>query len=108
MSLDKAEELGIKPMARIVSYAVTGVDPDYMGIGPVPSTKKALERAGLSLNDIELIEINEAFAAQYLACEKELDLTRNITNVNGGGIALGHLVGCTGARIVVTLLYEMR
>lgn len=108
MSLDKAEELGIKPIARIVSYAIAGVDPDYMGIGPVPSSKKALERAGLSLNDIELIEINEAFAAQFLACEKELGLNRNITNVNGGGIALGHPVGCTGTRIVVTLLYEMR
>lgn len=107
-SLDKAKEFGMKPMARIVSYAVAGVDPDYMGIGPVPSTKKALERAGLTINDIELIELNEAFAAQYLACEKVLGLDRKITNVNGGGIALGHPVGCTGTRLVVTLLYEMR
>jgi acetyl-CoA C-acetyltransferase len=108
MSAHKAEELGIPVMARIVSTATSGVDPDIMGIGPVSSSKKALEKAGLSLDDIELIELNEAFAAQYLACEKAMGLNREITNVNGGGIALGHPVGCTGVRIMTTLLYEMK
>ncbi|HOB86082.1 MAG TPA: acetyl-CoA C-acetyltransferase [Bacillota bacterium] len=107
MSAEKAASLGIKPMARIVSYAWAGVEPELMGYGPVPATRKALEKAGLSLADIELIELNEAFAAQYLACEKLLELNREIVNVNGSGIGLGHPVGCTGARIVVTLLYEM-
>jgi acetyl-CoA C-acetyltransferase len=107
MTEEKARELDLKPMARIVSYAVVGVDPAYMGIGPVPATRKALERAGLTLDDIELIEINEAFAAQYLACERELGWNRDIVNVNGSGISLGHPIGCTGARIVVTLLFEM-
>jgi acetyl-CoA C-acetyltransferase len=107
MTAEKAKELGLKPLARIVSYAVVGVDPAYMGIGPVPATRKALERAGLRLEDIELIEINEAFAAQYLACERELGWNRDIVNVSGSGISLGHPVGCTGARIVVTLLFEM-
>lgn len=107
MSRSKAQSLGIKPLARVVSSAVAGVDPDYMGIGPVPATRKALQKAGLSLGDIDLWEVNEAFAAQYLAVEKELGLDRNITNVNGSGIALGHPVGSSGIRIVVTLLYEM-
>jgi acetyl-CoA C-acetyltransferase len=107
MSLRKAEELGLKPMARIVSYAVAGVDPDIMGIGPVPASRQALERANLTIDDIELFEVNEAFAAQYLAVEKELNLNREITNVNGSGISLGHPVGATGCRLVVTLLYEM-
>ncbi|GAB6171671.1 acetyl-CoA C-acetyltransferase [Paradesulfitobacterium aromaticivorans] len=107
MSRSKAQSLGIRPLAKVVSYAVAGVDPDYMGIGPVPATRKALQKAGLSLGDIDLWEVNEAFAAQYLAVEKELGLDRNITNVNGSGIALGHPVGSTGIRIVVTLLYEM-
>ena len=107
MTTEKARELGLKPMARIVSYAVAGVDPAYMGIGPVPATRKALKRAGLNLDDIELIEINEAFAAQYLACERDMGWNRDIVNVNGSGISLGHPVGCTGARLVVTLLYEM-
>jgi len=107
MSAEKAASLGIKPMARIVSYAWAGVEPELIGYGPVPATRKALEKAGLSLADIELIELNEAFAAQYLACEKLLELNREIVNVNGSGIGLGHPVGCTGARIVVTLLYEM-
>ena len=108
MTTEKARELGLKPMARIVSYAVAGVDPAYMGIGPVPATRKALKRAGLNLDDIELIEINEAFAAQYLACERDMGWNRDIVNVNGSGISLGHPVGCTGARLVVTLLYEMQ
>ncbi len=107
MTTEKARELGLKPMARIVSYAVAGVDPAYMGIGPVPATRKALKRANLNLDDIELIEINEAFAAQYLACERDMGWNRDIVNVNGSGISLGHPVGCTGARLVVTLLYEM-
>jgi acetyl-CoA C-acetyltransferase len=107
MAEEKARELGIKPLARIVNHAVSGVDPSYMGIGPVPATKKVLKKAGLSLGDIQLIEINEAFAAQYLSCEKELGLNRDIVNVNGSGIALGHPVGCTGCRLVVTLYYEM-
>ncbi|MHB1405471.1 MAG: thiolase family protein [Desulfitobacteriaceae bacterium] len=107
MSRSKAQSLGIRPLARVVSYAVAGVDPDYMGIGPVSATRKALQKAGLSLGDIDLWEVNEAFAAQYLAVEKELGLDRNITNVNGSGIALGHPVGASGIRIVVTLLHEI-
>ena len=107
MDGDKAKDLGLKPMARIVSYAVVGVDPSYMGIGPVPATQRALKKAGLTLKDIQLIEINEAFAAQYLACERELGWDREIVNVNGSGISLGHPVGATGGRLVVTLLHEM-
>lgn len=103
-----AARLGIKPLARLVSYAVAGVEPDYMGIGPVPSSRKALEKAGLSMGDIDLFEVNEAFAAQYLAVEKELGLDRKITNVNGSGIALGHPVGCSAIRLVVTLLHELK
>jgi len=107
MSLDRARELGLKPLGRIVGFARAGVEPDLMGYGPVPAIRKALKRSGLTLGDIELVELNEAFAAQYLACEKLLDLNREITNVNGSGVGLGHPVGCTGARLVVTLLYEM-
>lgn len=108
MTREKAKELGVKPLARIVSYAVAGVDPSYMGIGPVPATRKALKKAGMTINDIQLVEINEAFAAQYIACERELGWNRDIANVNGSGISLGHPVGCTGARLVVTLLHEMQ
>ena len=108
MSKSTAEKLGIKPLARLVSYAVAGVEPDYMGIGPVPASRKALERAGLSLGDIDLYEVNEAFAAQYLAVERELGLDRKFTNVNGSGIALGHPVGSSGIRLVVTLLHELQ
>ena len=108
MSLEKANELGIAPLAKIVSYGVAGVDPDIMGYGPVPSTRKALKKAGLTLDDIDLFEVNEAFAAQYLTCEKELKLDREITNVNGSGIALGHPVGCSGVRLIITLLHEMK
>jgi len=107
MSAKKAKELDVPVMARIVSTATVGVDPDIMGIGPVYATEKALKKAGMGLHQMELIEINEAFAAQYLACEKAMGLNREITNVNGGGIALGHPVGCTGTRIMTTLLYEM-
>ncbi|MBN2498755.1 MAG: acetyl-CoA C-acetyltransferase [Deltaproteobacteria bacterium] len=104
----KVKELGLKPVARLISHAVAGVEPELMGYGPVPATRKALDRAGWKLHDVELIELNEAFAAQYLTCEKLLELDRSITNVNGSGIALGHPVGCTGIRIVVSLLHEMR
>ncbi|OGQ88157.1 MAG: acetyl-CoA acetyltransferase, partial [Deltaproteobacteria bacterium RIFOXYC2_FULL_48_10] len=108
MSEQKAKDLGLKAMARIISTATTGVAPDIMGIGPVSSTRKALEKAGLILEDMDLVELNEAFAAQYLACEIGLGLNRHITNVNGGGIGLGHPVGATGARITTTLIYEMK
>lgn len=107
MSKKKVKELGIKPMARIVSYSSAGVEAELMGYGPVPAVQKILGKAGLTLNQIDLIEVNEAFAAQYLAVEKLLGLPREKTNVNGSGVALGHPVGCTGARIVVTLLHEM-
>jgi acetyl-CoA C-acetyltransferase len=107
MSAEKAEKLKIKPLARIVSYAWAGVEPDLMGYGPVPATHKALRKASMTIDQMELIELNEAFAAQYLACEKLLELNRQIVNVNGSGIGLGHPVGATGARIVVSLLHEM-
>lgn len=108
MSAKKAKELKVPILGRIVSTATAGVDPDIMGIGPVPATRKALAKAELTLKDIHLIEVNEAFAAQYLACEKELVLNREITNVNGSGISLGHPVGATGVRLIVTLLHEMK
>ena len=108
MAADKAKELGVKPMARIVGGAVCAVEPEIMGYGPVPCTQKLLAQTGLKLEDIGLIEVNEAFAAQYLVCEKLLGLNRDITNVNGGAIALGHPGGPTGVRLVVTMLYEMR
>ena len=97
----------LTPMGRIVSWAYAGVEPEIMGIGPVPATRAALAKAGLSLNDIDLVEVNEAFAAQYLAVEKELGLDRSRTNVNGGAIALGHPLGATGTRLVLTLLHEL-
>ncbi|MBU1741121.1 MAG: thiolase family protein, partial [Proteobacteria bacterium] len=103
----KAQELGIPVQAKIIAQAVAGVEPHLMGYGPVPATQKVLKRANMELGDIELIEVNEAFAAQYLACEKGLGLNRDITNVNGSGIGLGHPVGCTGARIIISLLGEM-
>ncbi len=107
-SAQKAQELKIKPLARIISSAAAGVPPRIMGLGPVPATRKALARAGLSIEQIGLIELNEAFAVQSLAVMKELQLSHDITNVNGGAIALGHPLGCSGARILTTLLYEMR
>jgi len=106
-SADAAEANGWKPMARIVTSAVAGVEPRRMGIGPVFATRKALARAGLSLDDIDLVELNEAFAAQSLACIAELELDREKVNVNGGAIALGHPLGCSGARILTTLVHEM-
>jgi 3-oxoadipyl-CoA thiolase len=108
MSRAKAKELGLTPMATVLSQAVAGVDPAYMGIGPVPATLKALERARLTIKDIALTELNEAFAAQSLACIKELALDPEKVNVNGGAIAIGHPIGCSGARIMTTLLHEMK
>ncbi|MEE9561425.1 MAG: thiolase family protein [Acidiferrobacterales bacterium] len=108
MSREKAEALGLTPMARWVGSAVAGVNPGVMGYGPVPATRKLLERLGLQLDDIGLIEINEAFAAQTLGCMQTLGMRHEITNVNGGAIALGHPTGCSGARILVTLLHEMK
>jgi acetyl-CoA acyltransferase 2 len=98
----------LKPMGRIVSWAYAGVEPEIMGIGPVPATRAALQKAGLSISDMDLVEVNEAFAAQYLAVEKDLGLDRNRTNVNGGAIALGHPLGATGTRLVLTLLHELQ
>ena len=103
----RAKELGLTPMAKIVAYAVAGVEPHLMGYGPVPATEKALQKAGMTLKDVQLVEVNEAFAAQYLACEQGLGLDRSITNVNGSGIGLGHPVGATGLRVIITLLFEM-
>jgi 3-oxoadipyl-CoA thiolase len=108
MNSEKAEALGLKPMARVIASAAAGVPPRIMGYGPVPATRKALARAGLTIEDIGLVELNEAFAVQSLAVMKELGLRHAITNVNGGAIALGHPLGCSGARILTTLLHEMR
>jgi 3-oxoadipyl-CoA thiolase len=108
MSAEKAQELGLKPMARIVASASAGVEPRIMGVGPVPATKKALQRAGLTVADLGLVELNEAFAVQSLAVLEDLGLDESIVNVNGGAIALGHPLGCSGARILTTLLYEMK
>ena len=105
---EMAKQLGLKPMARVIASASAGVPPRIMGLGPVPATRKALARAGLSISQIGLVELNEAFAVQSLAVIKELDLSSEITNVNGGAIALGHPLGCSGARILTTLLHEMR
>lgn len=107
MSKEKADELGIKPLCTIKSYASAGVDPTIMGIGPVPSSKKALEKAGLTIDDMDLIEANEAFAAQSVAVGKELGFDTSKLNVNGGAIALGHPIGASGARILISLIYEM-
>jgi acetyl-CoA acetyltransferase family protein len=108
MTLAQAEKRGLKPMGRIVSWGIAGVDPKIMGSGPVPASRAALKKAGLKLDEMDLIEVNEAFAGQYLAVEKELGLDRNKVNVNGGAIALGHPLGATGTRLVITLLHELR
>ena len=108
MSAERARDLGLKPIAKIRATAVAGVRPEIMGWGPVPSTHKALKRAGLEIKDIGLFEINEAFAAQVLACNTDLKIDEEKLNVNGGAIALGHPLGCSGARLVVTLTHEMR
>ena len=107
-SEDAVNKYGLKPMAKIISMAVAGVDPAIMGIGPVPATQKALQRAGLTINDIDLIEMNEAFASQSIACMQELKIDPEKLNVNGGSIAIGHPLGCSGVRISTTLLYEMQ
>ncbi|MEZ4685422.1 MAG: acetyl-CoA C-acyltransferase [Bacteroidia bacterium] len=105
---EACERFGLKPLARVVSFAVAGVPPEIMGIGPVPATHKALQRAGLHIEDIGLVELNEAFAGQALACIRELNLSEDIVNVNGGAIALGHPLGCTGARLTATLVHAMK
>jgi len=107
-SARRAADAGAKPLGRLVSYAVVGVPPEIMGIGPAPAIREALRRAGLRLEDLDRVEVNEAFAGQYLAVEKELGLDRSRTNVNGGSIALGHPLGATGARLLLTLLHELR
>jgi acetyl-CoA C-acetyltransferase len=107
-SMERANKLGKKPMARIAANAIAGCEPHLMGYGPVPAVQKLLKKTGKKLDDIELIELNEAFAAQYLSCERGLGLDRAKVNVNGSGIALGHPVGCTGARIMISLIYEMK
>ncbi len=108
MSRTKADALGVKPLARIVGYASGGVDPAYMGLGPIPSVRKVLARTGVSLSDISLFELNEAFASQAIACMRELELDPEKTNVYGSGVSLGHPIGCSGARILVTLIHEMQ
>ena len=107
-SLDRARQLGLEPLGRFVAYATAGVEPERFGIGPVPAIRKVLKLAGLSLEQMDLIELNEAFAAQVIACVRELPMDPDRLNVNGGAIALGHPLGCTGAKLTATLLYEMR
>jgi acetyl-CoA acyltransferase len=108
MSEEMVKELNLEPIARLVSYAAVGLEPRIMGVGPIYAIPKALKQAGLSLNDIGLIELNEAFASQSVAIKKELDLNPEILNVNGGAIALGHPLGCTGTKLTVQLLDEMK
>jgi acetyl-CoA acetyltransferase family protein len=107
-SEERAQQLGREPLARVVSTGAAGVDPGYMGVGPVPASLKALERAGLTIDDIDLVELNEAFAAQVLASARELGIEHEKLNVNGGAIALGHPLGCSGARLLGTLVWELR
>ncbi len=108
MSYKRAQELGLKPLARIISTGVAGVDPAYMGVGPVPASRKALDRAGISVKDLALVELNEAFASQSLACIRDLELDPEKVNVSGGAIALGHPLGASGARLLTTLIYELQ
>ena len=108
MSEEKAKELGLKPLCKIVSYASAGVDPQIMGTGPIPASRKALQKAGLTVEDMDLVEANEAFAAQALAVTKDLGLDPEKTNVNGGAVAIGHPIGASGGRILCTLIYEMK
>jgi acetyl-CoA acyltransferase len=108
MSADRARALGLAPLARFVAYATAGVKPELFGTGPVPAIRKLLARTGITIDDVDLVELNEAFAAQVLACLQELPIDPERLNVNGGAIALGHPLGCTGARLTTTLLYEMR
>ena len=108
MSEDAVKESGAEPLARIVDYEIVGVPPEIMGIGPVPTVRTLLERQELALTDIDLVELNEAFAAQVIACDRDLQFDHDRLNVNGGAIALGHPIGCTGVRITTTLLHEMK
>jgi len=108
MSAEKAVQLGIKPMARFVASATAGLEPRIMGLGPVYATRKALKRAGFTISDIDLVELNEAFASQSIACIRQLELDSEIVNVNGGAIAFGHPLGASGARILTTLVHEMQ
>jgi acetyl-CoA C-acetyltransferase len=108
MSAEKARDLNLKPLARIMAVGRGGCHPSVMGLSPIPAVKNLLNNSGLKIDDFELVEINEAFAAQYIACERELGLNRKITNVNGSGIGLGHPVGATGARIMVTLIHALK
>jgi acetyl-CoA C-acetyltransferase len=108
MSLEEARKRGLEPLGKVVGWAVAGVDPNIMGIGPVPATKKVLAKTGLSLNDLDLIEINEAFAAQVIACHRELKFDMDKVNVNGGAIAHGHPIAATGTALVTKLLYELK
>ena len=108
MSKEKAEQLGLEPWATIRSYASGAVDPAYMGLGPIPAVRKALSKAGLTIDDVDVIELNEAFAAQAIACMRELNLSLDKTNIHGSGISLGHPIGCTGARLTVTIVHEMK
>ena len=108
MSADRARALGVTPLARFVAFATAGVEPERFGVGPVPAVRKVLKQAGLTLDQIDLVELNEAFAAQVLACLRELPIDPDRLNVNGGAIALGHPLGCTGSKLTATLLYEMR
>jgi acetyl-CoA C-acetyltransferase len=108
MSAKKAQQMGLKPLASIRAYATGGVDPAYMGLGVIPATKKALKLAGLTLKDIDYIELNEAFASQSIGCIREMNFDMSKTNLHGGGVSLGHPIGCTGARILVTLAHEIK
>jgi acetyl-CoA C-acetyltransferase len=108
MSAEKAKELKLEALAKIKGYASGGVDPAYMGLGPIPATRKLFQQLNLTIKDIDLIELNEAFAAQALACIKELDIDINKCNLNGGGVSLGHPIGCSGARITYTLAMQMK
>jgi acetyl-CoA acyltransferase len=108
MSADRAKALGLTPLARFVGYATAGVKPELFGIGPVPAIRKLLERTGLTIDQMDVVELNEAFAAQVLACTKEIPISSDRLNVNGGAIALGHPLGCTGTRLTTSLLYELQ
>ena len=108
MSADKAKELGLKPLAKIVGYAAGGIDPAYMGLGPVPATRKVLKQLGMTIKDMDIIELNEAFASQAIACMRELNITMDNCNLNGSGISIGHPIGCTGARITYALAMQLK
>jgi len=108
MAAEKAKSLGIKPMAKITAFTSVSLNPAYMGLGPIPAVRKLLAKTGLKLEDFDNIEMNEAFAAQAIGCIRELNVDMNKTNIHGSGISLGHPIGCTGARLVVTLMHEMK